>query len=132
MARSKNRPIRLTSQGSFSNTENFITKAKKSLAKLNLWYYGKKGVEALRLATPKDTGLTAESWYYEIREQPGIIKITWNNSNKPSNNRPIAVLIYYGHATKSGAYVEGRDFINPAMQPIFDKMADQIWREVVG
>lgn len=91
--------------------------------------YGKEGVEALRSTTPKDTGLTADSWYYDIDVEKDKITITWNNSNV-NDGVPIAVLIQYGHGTGTGGYVQGVDYINPAMHPIFKDIADSAWKEV--
>ena len=94
--------------------------------------YGRKGVEALKAATPVDTGLTAESWYYEVRTSPenGYYSIIWCNSNVVKGWANIAILLQYGHGTRNGGYVEGRDYINPAIQPIFDEMADKVWEEI--
>ena len=92
--------------------------------------FGKAGVEALRKATPKDTGLTSESWYYEIERDEKGIRITWLNSNVVDDWYNVAVGIQYGHGTGSGTYVQGVDYINPAMKTIFDELAEQIWKEV--
>ena len=86
-------------------------------------------MEALARATPKDTGKTADSWDYEITEQKGRLKITWTNSNL-NDGVSIAVLLQYGHATRNGGWVEGIDYINPAIRPIFDKIAKEAWKEV--
>lgn len=92
--------------------------------------YGKKGVEALRMATPVCTGLTAASWYYTIENNDGkTAKLIFNNSNV-QNGSNIALIIQYGHATQSGCWVEGQDYINPALMPIFEELCDEIWREV--
>ena len=95
----------------------------------NLDKYGQAGVNALQAATPVDTGLTASSWYYEITNNDGVVRITFNNSNI-QNGVPIAIILQYGHATRNGGWVEGRDYINPAIQPIFDKITETAWREV--
>ena len=87
------------------------------------------GVDALREATPKDTGKTSESWSYSIEMKDGTAKVIWSNSNV-SDWANVAVLIQYGHATRNGGYVEGIDYINPAMSSIFEKMAQDIWKEV--
>ena len=92
--------------------------------------YGRQGVEALSSATPRDTGLTASSWSYEIIRKHNSARIIFKNSNVTSEGTPIAILIQYGHATKNGAWVEGIDYINPALKPVFEGMADNIWREV--
>lgn len=91
--------------------------------------YGREGVAALSSATPKDSGLTAESWYYEIENKNGRAAITFNNSNI-NDNVPIAIILQYGHGTGTGGWVEGRDYINPAIQPLFDKIANDAWEEV--
>lgn len=118
------------SKGDWKKTRNFLRRAvlDKELSVLN--YYGKKGVEALTSMTPIDTSLTAASWYYQIvRENNGQIALQFCNSNV-KDYVPIAVIIQYGHATKSGSWVEGKDYINPAIQPIFDKIANEVWKEV--
>lgn len=91
--------------------------------------YGREGVAALASATPIDTGVTANSWYYEINRQNGSVSIEFKNSNI-NNGVPIAIILQYGHATGNGGWVQGRDYINPAIQPIFDTIADNAWREV--
>lgn len=102
-------------------------KEKQYLETLNR--YAQEGVDALSAATPRDTGTTADSWSYEIRRGNGQVTIYWTNSNAPYGV-PVAVLIQYGHATRNGGYVQGIDYINPALKPIFEKMAENIWREV--
>lgn len=118
-------------RGDWGNTKTFLKKTKSRRFHNKLIKYAKKGVEALRNATPIDTGLTASSWYYEIEETKEGITIYWDNSNV-INFVPIALIIQYGHATRGGGWVEGRDYINPAIQPIFDEMVKEIWEEVVG
>lgn len=93
--------------------------------------YGAMGVAALQNATPKESGETADSWYYEIASKPGYFSIRWLNSHLEGPGRiPIAVLLQYGHGTRNGGYIQGRDYINPAMRPIFDQIAADMWREV--
>lgn len=124
--------VRIKVKGDFKNTENLlkrITNRKKNLEILNR--YAQKGVEALAAATPVNTGKTAASWGYDINYYVGKIKIVWTNSNV-NDGVPIAVILQYGHATGSGGYVEGLDYINPAMRPIFQEIADELWREVTG
>ena len=94
--------------------------------------YGREGVRALSSATPVDSGLTASSWDYNIQWNKNNVRLSWSNSNTTDRGTPIAILIQYGHGTKDGAYVQGRDFINPAIRPIFDKIADSVWQEVIG
>lgn len=117
-------------KGNFKNTERFLKRANRFSIDQLLERYGQEGVEALRAATPKDTGLTANSWYYKVKKETDRITITWSNSNI-QNGVPIAVILQYGHATRNGGYVEGMDYINPAMRPIFDRIAARAWEEVM-
>lgn len=121
--------ITFKSKGDWSKTTKFLERSRKMGRNWNLDKYGREGVNALMSATPVDTGLTASSWYYNITIDDGIAKITFCNSNI-QNGVPIAVILQYGHATRNGGWVEGRDYINPAIQPIFDKIADNAWKEV--
>lgn len=116
-------------QGDFSKLTSFLEKAKNVIHLGDLDKYGKEGVAALSSATPIDSGLTASSWYYEIENRQGSVKINFHNSNI-QNGVLIAVILQYGHGTRNGGWVQGRDYINPAIQPIFDKIADSAWREV--
>lgn len=118
-------------RGDFQKTEKFLHSLRERWNRAKLDYYGRLGVRALSEATPKDTGKTADSWSYEIVETKGRTSIYWRNSNVVDGWANIAILIQYGHATRNGGWVEGRDYINPAIQPIFDQMADEIWKEVV-
>ena len=120
--------ITFKQKGDFSNTTKFLTKNKKITIK-ELDRYGMMGVLALEKATPVDTGLTSKSWDYHIEEGNGRIKLVFTNSNS-NDGVPIAIILQYGHATGTGGYVEGRDYINPAVRPIFDKLAEKVWREV--
>ena len=122
--------IIISHSGSFSNIENFFTRSISHTYLLALEKYGREGVAALSSATPVDTGETAGAWNYEVVMTSGGFKIAWTNSNIV-NGVPIAILIQYGHGTRNGGYVQGRDYINPAMQPIFDKMANEMWKEVI-
>jgi len=119
--------IKMTQKGSFRNAEQFFDNSKNLSRRLRTAFerYGAQGVEALRAATPKDSGLTANSWSYTI-ENWGI---GFNNSNIQSGYS-VALLIQYGHGTKSGMYVEGIDYINPALRPIFEAIAQECWKEV--
>ena len=121
--------ISVRQKGDFSKTMQFLVKAKKGVKLSDLDKYGREGVAALASATPVDTGETANSWYYEIVHENGTITITFNNSHI-QNGVPIAVILQYGHGTGTGGWVEGRDYINPAIQPLFDKIAENAWREV--
>jgi hypothetical protein len=93
-------------------------------------HYAKKGVVALIEATPKESGETADAWDYEIQIDDKRTRIAFTNSNIAANGTPVVVLIQYGHATRNGGWVEGFDFVNPAVKPIFDEMAEDIWKEV--
>ena len=121
--------ISFRQQGDFSNLSRFLEKAKESVKIGMLDKYGRAGVEALASATPKDTGLTAASWKYEIKRQNGSVTIEFYNTNV-QKGIPIAIILQYGHATGNGGCVEGRDYINPAIQPLFDKIAKEAWEEV--
>jgi hypothetical protein len=121
--------IRFTSKGDFSKTEKFLKSYKALDFRKILERFANEGVQALVVATPKDSGLTADSWGYEIEQKRNRIRIFWTNKHLV-DGIPIAILIQYGHGTRSGSFVEGRDFINPAMRPIFDKIAAEVWKEV--
>ena len=116
-------------KGDFSKTEKFLNTISKKLYYRNLQKYAEQGVAALASATPVDSGTTANSWDYEIRQTKNSVSIYWTNSNV-NKGVPIAVIIQYGHGTRNGGYVQGRDYINPAMRPIFDKIAENVWKEV--
>lgn len=118
-------------KGSFSKTEKFLANAANYVERLDLDKYGQEGVAALESATPKDTGLAASSWYYKIVKGNNSIVIRYCNSDI-EDGVPIAIILQYGHATKNGGWVEGRDYINPAIRPIFDEIANKAWREVTG
>ena len=121
--------IKFEQKGNFSKSTNFLKNFTKSKLTKDLDKFGRKGVEALKSVTPIDTGLTASSWYYEIIEEKNSTKINFCNSNI-QNGVPIAVILQYGHGTRNGGWVEGRDYINPAIQPIFDAIANNAWEEV--
>lgn len=121
--------ITFTQKGDFKKTTNFLQRIKEFSRKSDLDKYGKLGVEALANATPVDTGKTANSWSYEIIHKKGKSSIVWTNSNI-NNGVPIAVIIQYGHGTGWGAYVKGIDYINPAMAPVFEDIANSVWKEV--
>lgn len=116
-------------KGDFSKTTSFLKRMKENNFIKDLDKYGQKGVDALASATPVDTGLTASSWYYKIEREDGRVKLNFCNSNI-QNGVPIAIILQYGHATRNGGWIEGRDYINPAIQPIFDEIANNAWREV--
>ena len=112
-------------------TDNFLKASIKKIKQIDFEKYGEAGVAALASATPKDTGKTAASWYYTVKNQNGIISITFNNSNIV-NGVPIAIVLHYGHSTKNGGWIEGRDYIKPAIRPVFDKMTNKMWEEVTS
>lgn len=115
-------------RGNFDKTSKFLKKNRKwTLPDLSV--FGEEGVVALSAATPVDTGKTAGSWYYRIVQTEGQVSIQWLNSNVV-DGVPIAVILQYGHGTGTGGYVQGRDYINPVMRPIFDKIAERAWKEV--
>lgn len=116
-------------KGSLPKTGRFLNFLLNWDFKRNLAKYGQLGVDALASATPKDTGKTANSWNYEITKENGKYTIYWTNSNI-NDGVPIAVILQYGHGTGSGGYVQGRDYINPALRPIFDQIAEDAWEEV--
>lgn len=123
--------IKFKQRGNFNNTERFFKRAQKMDFFKNLEKYARAGVAALASATPVDSGNTANSWDYDIVKEKGRISIYWTNSNI-NDGVPIAVILQYGHGTNGGGYVEGRDYINPAIQPIFDQIADAAWKEVTS
>jgi hypothetical protein len=123
--------IRLTSKGDFSNTFRFLKKMDNFQITKILDKYGKMGVNALANATPLDSGKTAESWGYEISVKKEGATIHWTNTNQ-NNGVYIAVILQYGHGTGTGGYVQGIDYINPAIRPVFDKIVEEAWMEVVN
>lgn len=116
-------------KGSFNKTEKFVKGVKQLKIERILSKYGDKGVAALASATPVDSGLTASSWYYKILVTANYAKLMFCNSNT-NRGVPIAIILQYGHGTGTGGWVEGRDYINPAIQPIFDEIVNSTWREV--
>ena len=121
--------INIRQKGDFKNLSSFLEKTKEKLNLGLLDKYGREGVAALQAATPKDTGKTSESWYYKIERKNGSVSLTFHNSNQ-NKGVPIAIILQYGHATGNCGYVEGVDYINPALRPIFDKIAEEAWKEV--
>lgn len=121
--------ISLVTSGNFNNLDKFLMRMTKFTAKSVLDKYGKMGVEALSAATPVRTGKTAASWSYRIEGGNGAWKIVWYNSNV-NNGVNIAIILQEGHGTGTGGYVQGRDYINPALQSVFDKFAEELWAEV--
>lgn len=124
--------ISFTNRGSFKNAERFLKKNENISLNRYLKEIGIRGVEALAAATPKDTGLTADSWGYKIEKDDKSTTITWTNSNVVDGWYNVALMIQYGHGTASGVYVEGIDYINPALKSVFKDMADEVWEEVTS
>lgn len=121
--------ITFRQKGDFSKLNRFLERAKETINLGDLDKYGRAGVDALSSATPVDSGLTASSWYYKIQHQNGVASISFLNSNV-NDGVPIAIILQYGHATGTGGWVQGRDYINPAIRPIFDEIANKAWEEV--
>ena len=121
--------ITFRQKGDFSKLSRYLERVKEAARIGVLDKYGREGVAALPSATPVESGKTAGSWYYEIKRQNGSVSIIFKNSNI-NKGVPIAIILQYGHGTGTGGWVEGRDYINPAIQPIFDRIADEAWREV--
>lgn len=121
--------ISFRQKGDFSKLTSFLERAKETVKLDDLDRFGREGVAALSSATPVSSGLTANSWYYKIEHTNGSATISFFNSNI-QNGVPIAIILQYGHGTGTGGFVQGRDYINPAIQPIFDRIAEDAWREV--
>lgn len=121
--------ITITQKGDFNTVEKYLRRLKTQEVFSVLSKYGSLGQNALSNATPVESGLTAASWYYTIQQRPGYYSIRWHNSHIESGI-PIAVILQYGHGTGTGGYVQGRDYIMPAIRPIFDQIAAEAWREV--
>lgn len=121
--------ISFRQKGDFSKLNRYFERVKETAKIGVLDKYGRAGVSALSSATPIDTGKTAASWYYEIKRQNGSVSLEFFNSNV-NKGVPIAIVLQYGHGTGTGGWVEGRDYINPAIQPIFDQLAKEAWEEV--
>ena len=121
--------VTISNKGDFAKTFNFLNSSKNINIDSILDKYGKQGVSLLASSTPIDSGLTAQSWSYVIEKSKGKTSIIWKNTNVV-NGVNVAVILQYGHGTKNGGYVQGRDYINPVIQPIFDRMTEEIWKEV--
>lgn len=121
--------ISFRQKGDFSDLNRYLERVKEVAKMGDLDKYGREGVAALSSATPVDTGKTANSWYYKIERQNGSVSINFLNSNI-NEGVPIAIILQYGHATSTGGWVEGRDYINPAIRPLFDSIAEKAWKEV--
>ena len=123
--------IKISQKGDFKKSITYMEKLKEAIHLNAFDKYGREGVSALSSATPVDSRKTASSWYYKIERTKNTISITFYNSNV-NEGVPIAIILQYGHGTGTGGWVEGRDYINPAIQPIFDKMAEEAWKEVTN
>ena len=118
-------------RGSFDKLESFLDSMKKLDIRRIAELYAQQGADALAAATPMDSGLAASSWGYYIQQSNSTVTIVWTNSDVESGF-PVAIMLQYGYATGSGGYVQGRDYINPAIQPIFDRIADGVWKAVTS
>ena len=117
-------------KGDFSKLDKYLNEVRKAVRKDTIFdKYGRAGVAALSSATPVETGLAAQSWYYEVEQSSSSVRIVFYNSDV-ENGFPVAIMLQYGHGTGTGGWVEGRDYVNPAIQPIFDKIAEDAWKEV--
>lgn len=123
--------IKITSSGSFSKTERWVARMARGDFYASMERFAQEGVDALEQFTPVDSGLTAQSWTYEISRDEEGVQITWKNTNIV-NGFPVAIKLQYGHGTRNGGYVKGEDYINPAMRPTFERIADEVWREVTN
>jgi len=123
--------FRFNHSGSFDKLEAFLKRMTRNEAAAAIDRYAQEGVHALAAMTPRDTGISADSWGYRVRFRGDNVTITWTNSNTPKGF-PVVVMLQYGHGTGTGGYVRGRDYINPAMSPIFDRIADEVWKVVTS
>lgn len=121
--------VRFRQKGDFSKLSNYLNRVKEVAKISDLDRFGKAGVDALAAATPVDTGKTADAWSYEITHRRGVATISFHNSNI-NKGVSIAIILQYGHGTRNGGYVEGVDYINPALQPLFEDLAEEAWKEV--
>lgn len=117
-------------QGSFANTERFMRNNLNNSYDSIFKRYAEMGLDALTSATPVSSGETAGSWEYRIKKSKNKTTIEWSNSHM-AGNVPVVILLHYGHATKSGSFIQGRDFINPSIRPVFDKISEELWKEVI-
>lgn len=122
--------VQMSEKGDFKKTFNFLKAMQEKKFLSNLNKYGERGVQLLSENTPRDTGLTASSWYYKIEDDGETLTLTWYNSNVKKDYFNVALMLQYGHATKNGGWIEGIDYINPALKPLFDEMEKDIWEEV--
>jgi hypothetical protein len=122
--------VQMSEKGDFKKTFKFLKAMQEKKFLSNLNKYGERGVQLLSENTPRDTGLTASSWYYKIEDDGETLTLTWYNSNIKKDYFNVALMLQYGHATKNGGWIEGIDYINPALKPLFDEMEKDIWEEV--
>lgn len=123
--------ISFATSGSWKNTERFLQKNARGDFFHRVDSLAQQGVNALAKATPLESGLAAESWTYKIERSRGSLTITWNNTDVETGF-PVAIMLQYGYATGTGGYVQGRDYINPAMRPVFDRIRDEVWKAVTS
>lgn len=123
--------IKVTKKGNFNKTRNVIKNIQNKKYLNILDRIGRLGVDALSRATPVDTGKTSDSWGYSIEQGRDSVSVVWTNSNVVNGWANVAILIQYGHATRNGGYVQGRDYINPAMKPLFDQLAKEAWEAII-
>lgn len=121
--------IAFSQSGEFTITDKFLKKNNTQTSRAILNRYGAIGVQALANATPRDSGKSASSWRYEVVTNKGYASLRWLNDNVV-DGFPVVIMIHYGHGTKNGGYVQGRDFINPIVRPIFDRIAEELWKGV--
>ena len=121
--------LKVTVKGDFTNTSRYLEKMNHKEFLSKVMNYAEMGTDALAKYTPTDTGFTAQSWYSEIEESKDSLVIRWKNSHI-NDGVPIAIILQYGHGTGTGGYVQGRDYINPALQPVFDNIVQLIQKEV--
>jgi len=122
--------IHLKTHGSYKRTISFLDRLLEFFNKGGLNKYGERGIKALEEATPKDTGLTSKSWTYKVVHEHGKVSLVWSNTNV-QNGVNIAIILQYGHATRRGTWIEGRDYINPAMRSVFDSISREAWEEMM-
>ena len=125
-------PIQIITTGSFDRTERFLNALLHGNQFAFLDAYAQRGVAALAAATPVETGKAASSWSYEIERSGSDVTIWWTNTDKDEVGTPIVIMLQFGHGTGTGGYVQGRDFINPAIRPVFDEIANEVWKEVTS
>lgn len=123
--------ITIDATGSFRNTENFLTNLSKMEFRAILEHYGQVGVDALASATPVESGLTSQSWTYKVSSNGKTTTLMWLNTNV-NDGVPVAIILQYGHGTGTGGWVAGRDYINPAIRPVFDMITDEVWKQVTN